>query len=145
MLFYHRSGFTSFLEGALLGDFSDSTTWSALAGQVAIGFVPYAGQVDDLRDLVAAGKAVAEGKENAGWQLALSAVAVVPGIGDAVKAIGKTTLGGAAILGTAALKDGDELTELGEGAWPTRRTPTPSPCWWARAWTATTPERWPSG
>lgn len=68
-----------------------------------------------MRDLIAAGEAVAESKENAGWQLALSMVAVVPGVGDAVKAVGKAALGGAAILGTAALKHGDDLAELGEG------------------------------
>lgn len=110
-----EEGIASFLEGALEGDFTDNRSWSALAGQVAVGFVPYVGQVADIRDLVAAGQAFYEGKENAGWQLLLSGVGVVPGVGDALKAAGKVALGGAAVLGTAAMKHGDELAEGAEG------------------------------
>jgi hypothetical protein len=45
-----REGAGSFLDGAVMGDFADNNSWSATAGQVAIGFVPIAGQIADARD-----------------------------------------------------------------------------------------------
>lgn len=44
----------SFLEGALLGDLSDNHSGGAMAGQIAAGFVPVAGQIADGRDMAAA-------------------------------------------------------------------------------------------
>ena len=50
------------VDGVVLGDFSEEESWWKVTGQVLIGLVPYAGQVADIRDIAANIKGVAEGK-----------------------------------------------------------------------------------
>ena len=84
------------VEGAILGDFKENPSiWNTI-GQVAVGFVPYAGQVADVRDLVANIKKLHEH----GWtrpgdwfDLVLTGIGFIPGVGDAVKAIGRGAKG----------------------------------------------------
>jgi hypothetical protein len=84
------------VEGAVLGDFKDDPTiWNTI-GQIAIGFVPYAGQVADVRDLVACGIKLKGGGYKSGWQwfdCALTVIGFIPGLGDAVKAVGRGAKG----------------------------------------------------
>lgn len=80
-----EEGLQSFLEGALLGDFAGNDTWSAVAGQAAIGFIPVVGQIADARDTLAAARDVAEGKDGAWMKLGAAAVGWIPGVGDALK------------------------------------------------------------
>jgi hypothetical protein len=69
----------SFVDGAWKGDFADDHSWSALTGQVVIGFVPVAGQIADGRDIVAAIR-------DRDWErLPLVALGVIPGL-DFLKA-----------------------------------------------------------
>jgi hypothetical protein len=83
------------LEGAILGDFKeDPSIWNTV-GQIAIGFVPYAGQVADARDTIA----VLIKLHKSGWKdpyewinLVLTLIAWVPGVGDLVKGAGKGIL-----------------------------------------------------
>jgi len=84
------------VEGAILGDFKENPSiWNTI-GQVAVGFVPYAGQVADVRDFVANIKKLQEN----GWSrpgdwydLVLTGIGFVPGVGDAVKAVGRGAKG----------------------------------------------------
>ena len=108
-------GLSSFLEGALLGDFAGNDTWSAVAGQTAVGLIPVVGQIADARDTLAAVRDVSEGKDGAWARLGGAAVGWVPVIGDALK-------GGARVgvrLGTEVVEEGTErlikeATEEGE-------------------------------
>jgi len=77
------------IKGAILGDFVENPNIWNIIGQVAIGFVPYAGQVADIRDLIAAIKKIAEGDTSAWFDLCLGIIGIIPGIGDLVKAGGK--------------------------------------------------------
>lgn len=76
----------SFLEGAVLGDFGNNDSWSATAGQVAMGFVPIAGQIADARDTAAAIGQVWNGEEGGWLNLGAATIGWVPGIGDGIKA-----------------------------------------------------------
>jgi|GEM_PF-5035367 len=73
-------GIWSFLTGAIAGDLSNNTSWSAIGGQTIVGFIPFAGQAADVRDISAAGKRVYDGEDGAGWNLGISIVAVIPGL-----------------------------------------------------------------
>lgn len=97
-------GFGSFVEGAVLGDFGDNSSWSATGGQVAVGFVPIVGQIADARDTVASVGQVIRGEEGGWLNLGASVVGWVPGIGDAAKA---------AIRGGGNIVDGG--TEVAQG------------------------------
>jgi len=112
-------------KGALLGDFiEDPTIWNVI-GQVVVGFIPYAGQAADLRDTVASlKKIIFEGGWKSGWEwanLVLTLIGWVPGLGDAIKAGGKSlikflknffkTFGG---IGPFLVKHLDELKKLGQ-------------------------------
>lgn len=104
-------GFRSFIEGAVTGDFGKNDSWSATAGQVATGFIPFIGQVADARDTIAAIGQVARG-EDGGWlSLGASIVGWVPG-GDVVKGMirggDKVVEGGEAIAETVA-RQGDDV------------------------------------
>ncbi|RZF65153.1 hypothetical protein EWE75_07220 [Sphingomonas populi] len=82
-----QEGIGSFFDGAVKGDFSGNTSWSATAGQVAMGFVPIAGQIADIRDTAHAVGQIWNG-ESGGWtNLAASAVGFIPGLGDAAKGL----------------------------------------------------------
>lgn len=76
--------------------------------------MPVAGQAADARDLIAAGIDLYNGNEGAGWRFALSAIAVVPVVGDVLKAVAKGVLGGMGVLGTALIKHGDEIEHSAE-------------------------------
>ncbi len=83
--------------GAVKGDYYDpeNTAQSVgqFLGQVGVGFTP-AGILADIRDLSAAYRDVQnEGLSwSSGANLALGAVAVIPGVGDVVKGAGKVVL-----------------------------------------------------
>ena len=83
------------LEGAILGDFDETPTlWSSIS-QAAVGFIPYAGQVADMRDTVAALDKLKAANWVDGWawaQLVLTLIGWVPGLGDIVKGLGKAVL-----------------------------------------------------
>lgn len=99
-----EEGLGSFLEGALLGDFADNDTWSAVAGQTTVGLIPIVGQIADARDTLAAVRDVAEGQDGAWARLSGAAVGWIPGIGDALK--GGTRVG--MRLGTEVVEEGAE-------------------------------------
>ncbi|MEC3912559.1 DNA/RNA non-specific endonuclease [Sphingobium sp. CR2-8] len=80
-----EEGVGSFFEGLVKGDFADNDSWSATAGQVVGGFIPFVGQAADARDTVAAIGGVIEGKDGAWGNLGLTAIGWVPGIGDLAK------------------------------------------------------------
>lgn len=73
------------LDGVFLGDFSEDSSLLKLLAQIAVGFVPYAGQVADARDIIANLKNVIQGKELAWVGLGLAVLAIIPGL-DALKA-----------------------------------------------------------
>jgi hypothetical protein len=80
-----QEGLGSFLAGAAYGSFSNETSWSGIAGNVAVGFIPVAGQVADVRDLLAALRDWREGEPGSGWGIGFAAIAFVPGL-DFLKA-----------------------------------------------------------
>ena len=100
------------LEGAVVGDFKENPTiWNTI-GQVAIGFVPYAGQAADIRDIVANVKKLHEGgyKDPDAWiNLGLTAIGIIPGFGDAIKAAGKGSKGAIRKALSGVLKNGDNI------------------------------------
>jgi WXG100 family type VII secretion target len=73
------------LDGIFLGDFSEDSSLLKLLAQIAVGFVPYAGQAADARDIIASIKNVIQGKELAWVGLGLAVLAIIPGL-DALKA-----------------------------------------------------------
>ena len=75
-----RAYVDGFFEGVLFGDFSESDNAGVLAGQVAGGFVPYFGQVADVRDLIAAGDDLYQGKDGAALSAAIAVIAFIPGM-----------------------------------------------------------------
>ena len=100
------------LEGAVVGDFKENPTiWNTI-GQVAIGFVPYAGQVADIRDIIANVKKLHEGgyKDPDAWiNLGLTAIGIIPGFGDAIKAAGKGSKGVIRKALSGVLKNADNI------------------------------------
>jgi len=100
------------LEGAVVGDFNENPTiWNTI-GQVAIGFVPYAGQVADIRDIVANVKKLHETgyKDPDAWiNLGLTAIGIIPGVGDAIKAAGKGSKGAIRKGLSSVLKNADNI------------------------------------
>ncbi|MDQ3686862.1 MAG: hypothetical protein M3430_14890 [Acidobacteriota bacterium] len=66
------------VRGAVGGDFVERQTTGTVIGQVAGGLVPGLGQAGDVRDLTAAGGAVARGEEGSAWRLGIAAVGVLP-------------------------------------------------------------------
>jgi hypothetical protein len=100
------------LEGAVLGDFKENpTTWNTI-GQVAIGFVPIAGQVADIRDIIANVKKLHETgyKDPDAWiSLGLTAIGIIPGVGDAIKAAGKGSKGAIRKALSGVLKNADSV------------------------------------
>lgn len=80
------------VEGAVLGDFKENPTGWNTVGQIAMGFVPYAGQVADARDTVASINKLRKGGWRDPWEwlnFGLTLVAWVPGVGDAIKGLGR--------------------------------------------------------
>lgn len=85
-----EEGLESALEGAILGDFGDNSSYSATGGQLVVGLIPIAGQVADGRDIIAATGKVIDGEEGAWAVLGINVVAVIPGL-DFLKG-GKSTV-----------------------------------------------------
>ena len=118
-------GVGAFFDGAVRGDFSGNNSWSKLAGQTAVGFVPIAGQIADARDTAAAIGQVWRGEEGGWLNLGAAAIGWVPGIGDAAKAairggsnvaeagadVAAHTLKQADEVAPQALKQGDEVAD----------------------------------
>jgi F0F1-type ATP synthase membrane subunit b/b' len=100
------------LEGAVVGDFKENPTiWNTI-GQVAIGFVPYAGQAADIRDLVANVKKLHETgyKDPDAWiNLVLTGIGFIPGVGDIIKAVGKGSKGAIRKALSGVLKNADHI------------------------------------
>jgi WXG100 family type VII secretion target len=76
---------TDLWNGVVLGDFSEDSSLLKLLAQIGVGFVPYAGQIADARDIIASIKNVIQGKELAWVGLGLATLAIIPGL-DALKA-----------------------------------------------------------
>ena len=76
-----------FATGFVAGDFADGLGWGGTAGQIVGGLVPIYGQIADARDTAANARNVWNnpGSGEAWLGLGMSAVAWVPGIGDAAK------------------------------------------------------------
>jgi hypothetical protein len=112
----NSEGIGSFVEGAVLGNFSDNHSWSATGGQVVVGLIPVVGQIADARDTIASVGQVLRG-EDGGWlNLGASIVGWVPGIGDAAKAAirGGGNLADAGVdVGKTVARNADEATETG--------------------------------
>jgi hypothetical protein len=110
-----REGVGSFLDGAVLGNFSDNDSWSATAGQVVTGFIPIVGQIADARDTIASIGQVIEGKPGGWLNLGASVVGWVPGIGDAAKAAirgtDKAVEAGAKVAEGVARHEAPKVTE----------------------------------
>ena len=116
-----EEGLASFFEGAFAGDLADNNSWSAIAGQTLVGFIPVAGQLADVRDTAAALKDYNNDEDGAGLNLLLTMISFIPG-GDILKA-GKKVMqrlakgivpGAAESLVTKNLDEGVEaVTERG--------------------------------
>lgn len=76
---------TDLWNGIVVGDFSEDSSLLKLLAQIAVGFVPYAGQIADARDILANLKNVIDGKDLAWVGLGLAVLAIIPGL-DALKA-----------------------------------------------------------
>jgi hypothetical protein len=90
-----RSVASRFWDQAVLGDYAQEDNGVAgIAGQTAMGFVPIAGQIGDIRDLAAAGNDINSQGLNwgTGGRLMISAVAIIPGAGDLAKGLLKPVL-----------------------------------------------------
>ena len=81
------------LAGALMGDFNDDPTFWSDVGQIVTGLIPIAGQLGDARDLIHALDDIfnREGYRRIGsWAgLVLIVIGFIPGVGDAIKSIGR--------------------------------------------------------
>lgn len=101
------------IEGAVLGDFKENPTiWNTI-GQVVVGFIPYAGQVADIRDLIASLKKIIfeEGYKDP-WEwfnLVLVLIGIIPGFGDAIKALGRGAKGAIRDAISWLARHGDEI------------------------------------
>ena len=114
-----QEGIGSLIEGAVLGNFSDNHSWSATAGQIAVGAIPVVGQIADARDTIASVGQVLRG-EDGGWlNLGASIVGWVPVIGDAAKAAirGGGHLAEAGVdVGKTVARHADDAAETGAKA-----------------------------
>lgn len=72
---------------ALVGDFEEDSNWLGILLNVAIGFIPYVGQIADARDLVAdIYNLVDDGPTTEEWvALGFTVVGIIPGVGDFLK------------------------------------------------------------
>ena len=81
------------LLGALQGDFNDDPTFWSDVGQIVTGLIPIAGQLGDARDSIHALDDITnqEGYKKLGsWAtLFLIVIGFVPGVGDAIKSVGR--------------------------------------------------------
>jgi len=110
-----EEGIASFLEGAILGDFGKNNSYSAIAGQTAIGFIPIVGQIADARDIAAAIGDIAAGEEGGWLNLGIAGLGIIPGL-DFLKGstrAGRRVLGEAAEEMATAGRRADDLVEPG--------------------------------
>ena len=81
------------LAGALKGDFNDDPTFWSDVGQIITGLIPIAGQLGDAKDLIHTLDDITnqEGYKKIGsWAtLVLIVIGFVPGVGDAIKSVGR--------------------------------------------------------
>ena len=79
--------------GGLLGDFIEEPTFWQTIGQIIVGFIPYAGQVADIRDLIAIlHRLIFRGawRDPFEWlNLILVLIGFIPGLGDIIKSVGR--------------------------------------------------------
>jgi hypothetical protein len=81
-----KSGWDSFWTGVFEGDLDrEDTSWWKVIGQTLTGAVPYAGQVADARDTLAAIDNVWEGREGGWTDLAMAGIGWIPALGDFIK------------------------------------------------------------
>ena len=101
-------GVSSFFQGLLMGSLADNDSISATIGGIVGGLIPGVGLAADIRDLGAAVKHVAEGKQGAWLELGASVIGFVPG-GDIAKSIAKgatkATTKGAAKVASEAVQE----------------------------------------
>ena len=81
-----QEGVGSFFKGAVAGDLSDNDSWSKTAGQIAVGFVPFVGQIADARDTAAAANQIWNGESGGWFNFSAAMVGWIPGVGDGIKA-----------------------------------------------------------
>jgi hypothetical protein len=111
-------GIGSFVEGAVLGDFGNNSSWSATAGQVAVGFVPIVGQIADARDTIASLGQVIRGEEGGWLNLGASVIGWVPGVGDAAKAAirgGSNALDAGSEVAQGVARQADDVGDAARG------------------------------
>lgn len=75
-----EEGVGSFVMGAVGGDFAENDSFSAIAGQTVVGFIPIVGQVADVRDMAAAIRGVAQGRDGAYLNVGIAAIGFIPGL-----------------------------------------------------------------
>lgn len=110
-----EEGVGSFFEGLVKGDFGDNDSWSATAGQVVGGFIPFVGQAADARDTIAAIGGVMEGKDGAWGNLGLAAIGWVPGVGDLAKGAirgGEKVVDAGADIAAQATRHADDIADV---------------------------------
>lgn len=75
------------LKQAVFGDFTDESNLLGTALSVAIGFIPYVGQIADIRDLVAdIYNLIDDGPTTEEWvALGFTVIGIIPGVGDLLK------------------------------------------------------------
>ena len=108
-----KSGWDSFWTGVWEGDLDrEDDSWWKVIGQTLTGAVPYAGQVADVRDTLAAIEAVREGRDGGWTDLALAGIGWVPALGDLAKGGIRIGRKGA----KAGVKIAEEAVEIGRHA-----------------------------
>jgi Domain of unknown function (DUF4157) len=84
---------TQLLAGAIIGDFNEDQSFWTATGQVIVGFIPFAGQVADVRDLLASlNRIIFQGKSSDPWEwlnFILVLIGLIPGLGDIIKGAGR--------------------------------------------------------
>jgi hypothetical protein len=75
-----KEGFGEFVKGGIYGDYGESSSFSAIAGQTVIGFVPIVGQIADIRDLSAALRDVVNGRDGGWINVGIAAIGFIPGL-----------------------------------------------------------------
>jgi hypothetical protein len=82
----------SIWDGAVEGDFSSNESPTKKATQIAVGFIPIAGQISDARDTIAAVRNVRNGKGDGWTGVGIALAGWVPLAGDFAKSVYKSGL-----------------------------------------------------
>jgi hypothetical protein len=108
-----KSAWDSFWTGVWEGDFDrEDHSWWKVIGQTLTGAVPYAGQVADVRDTLAAIEAVSEGREGGWTDLVMAGIGWIPAAGDFIK--GSVRIGRKGAKAAANIAEG--AADLGKHA-----------------------------